>query len=127
MFRAIILIKIGVERGASSALKVDVKLKSVSVHPFAGKVELEDLSVHNPAGYQSPILMQLGGGRAAVNIGSLMSDKVEMEYLVLDNIELTIEQKGFSTNLNEILNSLPKSEEQAQAAGTGQETFHQNT
>jgi hypothetical protein len=112
-------IKIGVERGASSALKVPVDLSSVSVHPFAGKMELKDLKVHNPAGYEAPLLMQLGAGRAAVKIGSLMTDTVEIDYLILDNIDLTIEQKGLSTNLNEILKSLPKNEQQAEAQAPG--------
>ena len=40
-----------------------------------------------------------------------MSDKVDIDYIILDNIEVSIEQKGLSTNLNDILKSLPKSEQ----------------
>jgi hypothetical protein len=59
--------------------------------------------------------MKLGGADVKVSIGSLMSDKVEIDHIILDNIEVSIEQKGLSTNLNDILKSLPKSEENAPA------------
>ena len=63
--------------------------------------------------------MKLGGADVKVNIGSLMSDKVDINHIILDNIEVSIEQKGLSTNLNDILKSLPKSEEQAQQQAPG--------
>jgi hypothetical protein len=109
------LIRMGIEKGASSALKVPVELGSVSVHPFASKVELQNLVVHNPAGYEIPTLLKLGDGRVKVDIGSLMSDTVDIDYVILDNVDLSIEQKGLSTNLNDIIKSLPKTPEQAQA------------
>jgi uncharacterized protein involved in outer membrane biogenesis len=109
------LIKFEVQKGASSALKVPVTLGSVNLSVLAGKVELQNLVVGNPPGYEIPNLMKLGDGRVAVSLGSLMSDTVDIGYIVLDNVDLSIEQKGFSTNLNDIIKSLPKSPEEAQA------------
>ena len=90
-----------------------VELGSINLSVLGGSVKLKDLVVHNPAGYELPILMKLGGADVKVKIGSLMSDKVDIDHIILDNIEVSIEQKGFSTNLNDILKSLPKSEEKA--------------
>jgi hypothetical protein len=109
------LIKIGIERGASSALKVPVELGSVSLSVLAGKVELQNLVVHNPAGYEIPTLLKLGDGRVKVTLGSLMSDTVDIDYIILDNVDLSIEQKGLSTNLNDVIKSLPKGTEKAPA------------
>jgi uncharacterized protein involved in outer membrane biogenesis len=109
------LLKIGITKGASNALKVPVELGSINLSVLGGSVKLKDLVVSNPAGYELPTLMKLGGADVKVNIGSLMSDKVEIDHIILDNIEVSIEQKGLSTNLNDILKSLPKSEEKAPA------------
>jgi uncharacterized protein involved in outer membrane biogenesis len=109
------LLKIGITKGASSALKVPVELGSINLSVLGGSVKLKDLVVHNPAGYELPILMKLGGADVAVSIGSLMGDKINIDHIILDNIEVSIEQKGLSTNLNDILKSLPKSEEKAPA------------
>jgi uncharacterized protein involved in outer membrane biogenesis len=109
------LIKKGIIKGASSALKVQVELGSVNLWVLGGSVNLKDLVVHNPQGYELPNLMKLGGASVKVRIGSLMSDKVDIDYIILDNIEVSIEQKGFSTNLNDVLKSLPKSEKKAPA------------
>jgi len=107
------LIKREIVKGASSALKVQVELKSINLSVLGGSVGLKDLVVHNPQGYEIPNLLKLGEGKVKVKIGSLMSDKVNIDYIVLDNIEVSIEQKGFSTNLNDILKALPKSQEKA--------------
>ena len=112
------LIKAGVEKGASSALKVPVELGSIHLSVLGGKVELQNLAVHNPTGYEIPTLLKLGDGKVKVTIGSLMSDKVNIDYITLDNVEVSIEQKGLSTNLNDILKALPKSGEQPSAQQT---------
>jgi hypothetical protein len=107
------LLKIGITKGASSALKVQVELGSINLSVLGGSVGLKDLVVHNPQGYELPNLLKLGEGKVKVEIGSLMSDKVDIDYIILDNVEVTIEEKGLSTNLNDVLKSLPKSEEKA--------------
>jgi hypothetical protein len=109
------LIKKAIVKGASNALKVQVELDSVNLSVLGGSVKLKDLVVHNPAGYELPTLMKLGRADVKVNIGSLMSDKAEIDHIILDNIEVSIEQKELSTNLNDILKALPRSEEKAPA------------
>jgi len=124
------LLKIGITKGASSALKVQVELGSIRLSILGGSVKLKDLVVHNPAGYELPTLMKLGGADVKVNIGSLMGDKVDIDHIILDNVEVTIEEKGLSTNLNDILKSLPKSTEQAPASSepaTGGKKLHIKT
>jgi hypothetical protein len=106
------LVRMGIVKGASSALKVPVGLDSVHVHPIFGKVELAGLAVGNPPGYEIPTLLKLGEGKVEVKIGSLMSDTVDIDYIILNKVDVSIEQKGLSTNLNDIIKSLPKGPEQ---------------
>jgi hypothetical protein len=110
------LIKIGVEKGASSALKVPVEVKSVHLSVIHSSVVINGLRIGNPAGYELPQFLSLGEAKAAVSTGSLLSDTIDIDYIVLNGINLSVEQKGFGTNLQEILNSLPKSEAETQQA-----------
>ena len=103
-------LKFGIQRGGSSAMKVGVRVNDVTLKILAGKLNLNNLEVDNPEGYEHKQLLSLGNAFVAVNIGSLMSDTVEIDQVRLDNISLTIEQKGTTNNLQQILNNLPKSD-----------------
>jgi len=103
-------VKVGIEQGARHALKVGVRLDNAALSIFGGTLSMDNLVVDNPEGYEHPNLLTLEHGSMAVNIGSLLSDTVEMEKIQLDNISLTLEQKGLTSNLQEIINNLPKSD-----------------
>ncbi len=110
------LVKIGVEKGAASALKVGVSLDDASLSILAGSVELKGLVVDNPEGYQHEHLLELGSAKVDVGLGSLMSDTVNIEKIHFDEMTVVIEQKGLTNNLQEILKSLPTSEETEEPA-----------
>ena len=103
-------LKTGVETAAGSAMKVKVKLDDISLKILAGKLNMNNLIVDNPEGYQNPTFLELGNASIALKTGSLLSDTIEIEKMQFDNITLTIEQKGLTNNLKEILANLPKSE-----------------
>ena len=103
-------LKAGVETGASKAMKVDVTLNDISLGILAGKLNMNELVVNNPEGYQNPTFIELGHGFVDLNTKSLLSDTIEIDTMQFDNIKLTIEQKGLTSNLKEILNNLPKTE-----------------
>ncbi|MBL7214291.1 MAG: AsmA family protein [Phycisphaerae bacterium] len=105
-----VALKTGVETGASKAMKVDVTLNDISLAILAGKLNMNSLVVENPEGYQNPTFLELGHGFVDLKITSLLSDTIEIEKIQLDNVSVTIEQKGLSNNLKEILNNLPKAE-----------------
>jgi hypothetical protein len=109
------LIKSGVEKAASSVLGVPVTIKDIDLSILQGHVGIKGLVVKNPPGYANATLLELGEAVVNLNIGSLMSDTVKIELVKLDGMKLTIEQKGLSNNLNEILDNLSKKEKQAPA------------
>ncbi len=103
-------LKAGVETGATQAMKVDVRVQDMSLGILSGKLTISDLVVDNPEGYANPTFLELGSGFVHLKPASLFSDTIEIETLQLDNIKLTIEQKGLTSNLSEILDNLPKAE-----------------
>lgn len=107
------MIKAVVEKTASSTLGVPVTVKSIDLSILRGKVEIKGLVVKNPPGYANETLLELGEGVVNLDIGSLMSDTIKIRLVKLDNTKLTIEQKGLTNNLNEILDKLPKEEKAA--------------
>jgi hypothetical protein len=102
------LIKPAVEKTASSTLGVPVTIESIGLSILRGKVEIKGLVVKNPPGYANKTLLELGDGVVNLDIGSLMSDTIKIQLVKLDDTKLTIEQKGLTNNLNEILAKLPK-------------------
>ncbi|MBW8015636.1 MAG: hypothetical protein FVQ82_05580 [Planctomycetes bacterium] len=103
-------LKAGIESAASKALKVDVTLDDISLSILKGSVELDNLIIANPKGYQNPNLLEAGNVKIDVGLRSLMSDTVKIDNMTFDNITVTIEQKILTNNLQQILNSLPKSD-----------------
>ena len=104
-------VKIGVEQGARRALQVGVRLDSASLSLLGGTMQMHNLVVDNPEGYQHPTLLTLSDADIAVRIGSLLGDTVEIKKLHLDNVNLTLEQKGLTSNLQDVLDNLRKAEE----------------
>jgi hypothetical protein len=107
------MIKAVVEKTASSTLGVPVTVKSIDLSILSGKVEIKGLVVKNPPGYANDTLLELGDGVVNLDIGSLMSNTIKIQLVKLNDTKLTIEQKGLTNNLNEILDKLPKEEKQA--------------
>ncbi len=106
------IIKSGVKTAASNALKVGVDINDISLSILQGAVAIDGLIINNPPGYTYKNLLDLNKANIAVNIRSLLKDTVHIKEVKLDGIDLVIEQKGFSNNLQEILKGLPSAKDQ---------------
>jgi hypothetical protein len=104
------LIKAGVERAATNTLGVPVTIRDIDLSILQGKVAIQGLLVKNPPGYANETLLELNEAAVNLDIGSLMGDAVNIQLVKLDGTKLTMEQKGLTNNLKEILNKLPKKE-----------------
>jgi hypothetical protein len=96
----------GVKAGASKALGVNVALGGVHLRLLRGSVGMNDLAVDNPAGYSNKTLLTLKDARVKAEMGSMLSDTVKIDEIKLDGIDVDIEQKGLSTNLQDLLNGM---------------------
>ena len=108
------LLRVGIETAATEALSVGVSIDDLDISILKGTVEIDGLIVKNPAGYTYKNLLELGHGRVTANIGSLLDDTVRIKELKLDTIDLVIEQKALSNNLQDIIKAIPSGEPKAE-------------
>ncbi len=109
-------LKAGIETAASKALGVNVSVGKISFSILGGKVKIKDLVIDNPEGYQHPELLRIGNGYVDVSIMSLLSDTVEIKTIKFDGIDMVIEQKGLTNNLNDVMKNLPSGDGSAAKA-----------
>ena len=108
--------KAGVEAGGTYALGVETTLDGMDVGVLSGSVEMDELKVANPSGFDTPHFLRLGNGRIDVSLGSLMEDKVVVPELVLSGISMNLENKGGTANYKAILDGMKKAESKDKAA-----------
>jgi len=107
----------GIEIGATQALNVGVSVGGVELSVLGGRAELSELVIHNPPGYQHEHLLKLGRGQVKLRVFSLFSERVEIEQVKLEEVELVLEQRGLeSNNLQDILGHLSHTEQPAEAS-----------
>jgi len=108
-----LILKPVIETAASKALNVKVSLGSIDLSILRGQISLENLSINNPPGYQHEKLLELKKGKVRVDIKSLLGNTVRIKEIIFDGVNLTLEQKGISNNLQDIIGSLPAGEKKA--------------
>lgn len=101
--RAII---VGAETAGTKALGVAVNIDGIKLGFTSGSGTIEGLSIDNPSGFNTPYVMQMEQGQVKVKVKSLMSDEVVIETVRLDNLHITFEQKGFTSNVQVITDTL---------------------
>ena len=101
-------LKAGIETAASKSLNVGVSVGDVDLSVLGGRVGLQKLVINNPPGYQHDKLLELSDARIAVDIGSLLSNTVNIKEIKLDGANVVIEQKGLSNNLQDLIKRMPK-------------------
>ena len=98
--------KTGVEIGATKALKVPVTVEGTSLSILAGSAGVKNLVVANPPGYQNKTMLELGDARVDLELGSVLTDTVRIDDILLENVTVTLEQKGLTNNIQEVLNGM---------------------
>lgn len=100
-------LRVAIETVGTKVLKVPVTLEKISFSIRKGTVDMENLVVANPAGYEHPNLLELGHLSVEADIRSFLSDTVVIKNIILNDMTVVIEQKGFTNNIQTVLNSLP--------------------
>ncbi|MCC7146779.1 MAG: hypothetical protein IT443_10060 [Phycisphaeraceae bacterium] len=106
------VVKVAVEKGATSALGVPTTLGSADISVIGGSGKIKQLQVNNPEGFKSPYFFNLGEAEAAVALGSLMKDTVELPLLALADVTVNLESREGKSNYKVILENLGRYEGQ---------------
>ena len=101
-------VKVGVETAGTKTLGVGVIVDDIDISVFKGRLGIQGLEVRNPSGYELKNLLELKKGNIKVTLKSLMGDTVKIDQIKLDGINLVLEQKGLSNNLQDILKNIEK-------------------
>ncbi len=105
------LLKAGIEIGGTKALGVVVEVGDVQLSIRKGIIGITNLVVRNPQGYTNKELLVLGRGVIRADVRTLLSDVVHIREIRLDDVNLTIEQKMLSNNLQDVIGSLKTEKE----------------
>jgi len=98
--------KTGVERGATYALGVPTTLASADVGLLVGTVRLNDLTVTNPEGYETPHLLAVDRFDLGVATNTLMQETIQVNRFELDGVDLYVEQKLGTSNMARVLENI---------------------
>lgn len=100
-----------VETQATASLLTPTTLGGASVAPVRGKVSLADLKISNPPGYSADHIFTLGDANLAVSYSELRQDPIRVDTISLKDPVITLEQKDLKTNIQALMDHLPKGEE----------------
>jgi hypothetical protein len=107
------LVKWGIEKAGSSALKVPVTLDKASLSILGGSLGLTNLSIGNPPEYKNKQFLELKSGSITVSPASLLSGTIHIPEIKLNGIKVVLEQKDIrSNNIQDILKNISAGEEQ---------------
>lgn len=121
LFYADRIVQIGVEKVGTTALGVDTTLRSVDLSITSGSLGMQNLKIANPPGFETPEMMNMGELTTAVDMNSVFSDTIRIEKIKIADLQITVEQKGLTSNIQAIMDNIKKNQGPAQPRQKTQE------
>ena len=111
-------LKIAVETAGTKALNVGVSVGGVDLSVLRGELDLKNIEINNPPGYEHDKFLELRQADITVDTSSLLSDTVNIKDIRLDGAKVVLEQRGISgNNLQDIIKQLPAKQEESSEPG----------
>jgi uncharacterized protein involved in outer membrane biogenesis len=102
------ILKVSIEKAIRNQLHVGASVSRVHFNLTEGSIEVNDLQIENPQGYDSKNIIELKSISVKANLRTLVSDTVDVNHIRLNDLAVLIEQKGAANNMADILKSMPK-------------------
>lgn len=99
-------IKGGVEKYGPMVTQTDVTLQEVDLSILSGQGTLTNLNIGNPDGYKSADIFALGEVDVNIDIGSIFSDKIIIEHIIIRKPAISYEKTLLSSNVKELLENI---------------------
>ena len=100
------IIKEAVETVGPEVTETVVKLNGVDVKLKDGRGELSNFSIGNPAGFSKPNMLTLEKSVLQFQPLSITEDAAVIDEITIQGLVITAEQKGLTTNVQELLKVL---------------------
>lgn len=121
-FRLGAIVEYAVESQATQQMSLKTELDGASVGLLGGEVELDDLKIANPPGFEAPHLFTLGGVDVTVPWRELRGNPKRISNLTLDKPKLVIERGADGRfNFKAAIDQMPKSPAPSEPAPGGEE------
>jgi hypothetical protein len=118
-------LKTGIEVAATKTLNVGVSVGKVDLSIFAGKLNIRNLLINNPPGYQYDKLLELKNAQIEVDVKSLMGERVNIRKIRLDGANIVLEQRGVScNNLQDVLKTISEGRKAREKSESGRKKLH---
>jgi len=94
------LIKDGIESYGPEITGTSVTLSGVDVSLLSGNASINNLVIGNPKGFKSREAFRVGEVSVKLDVGSLFSEQIRIEKILIDGAELTYEQLNKTSNID---------------------------
>ena len=102
------IIKVSVNQIAPSITGTKVHIGSCYLNLFTGTLSVKDFVVGSPEGFQSENTFKLHEIYVDLDVASLFSDKIEVEKILVDGMDVTFEATMNGTNIGAIKDNVDK-------------------
>ena len=100
------IVKQVIEDVGSEVTGTAVRVSGVKLALKEGRGEISGLTIANPPGYQSSQMFSMDTVAVQIEPGSITGPVIVIDEVLVDGARLTAEQKGTTTNVNELLETL---------------------
>lgn len=114
------LIKNGVETYGPELTGTSVTLSDVDISLLSGNASINNLVVGNPKGFKSEHAFKVAEVSVKLDVGSLFSEQIRIEKILIDGAELTYEQINKSSNIDALKRNVERNTGSG-AGGSGDE------
>ena len=95
-----------VEQVGPQITQTPVHLGNVDINVREGRGQLSDFAVENPTGYSSENLFTFDNVVLRIEPGSVTQPVKVLNEVTIEGVQITAEQKGMTTNLQEVLKNI---------------------
>ncbi len=121
------IVKTAVEEAGPQVLGVDITLESADVQLLRGFINLQEMIIGNPEGFNTPYLFKLGELDIKIDVSSVLSDTIIINSILISGPRISYEKSLKTSNIAALLKNLegeptekvpqedePKEEEEAE-------------
>ena len=105
------IVKHTVETQATAQLNLKTELDSAALSIFGGELNLDDLRIASPQGFQAPQMFRLDNVDVNVKVNDLRADPVRVQSITLDKPKLVVERVGNTFNFKRAMELMPQQPE----------------
>ncbi len=87
-------------------LHTKVEVGEVVLHFSEGLAEVKGVRIRNPAGFQTPLALEAATIAVEMNLNDLQATQLNISRITIGGLQMRVEQRGLSTNLVTLLNTL---------------------